>query len=92
VHLEASGEGGIQAAKAPQAVVPAPSAALVASPASDKSLEAGKPAETPASSQNDSGKAKESTSDKNPPSGTEPANATKHRGRFHVLKKIVKPF
>jgi hypothetical protein len=92
VQLGPVGEGGIQAAKAPQAVVPAPSAAFVASPASEKSLEAGKPAETSASSHNDSGKANESTSDKNPPSGTEPAKAAKHQGRFHILKKIVKPF
>jgi outer membrane protein assembly factor BamD len=92
VHLGTTGEGSIQAAKAPPTVVPPPSAAVIASPASEKSLEAGKPVETSASSHNDTGTAKESTSDKNSPSGTESAAATKHRSRFHVLKKIVMPF
>jgi len=84
------------------------SAAIVATPVSDKSLDSAKPAEPATSPNNDSGKAKEpppaagSTTDNGKPkdnnaapSQTEAAKPTapaKKKGRFHVLKKIVDPF
>lgn len=90
VHLGATGSG-IEAAKTPTAA-PSTSAAIVATPVSEKNLEAGKPVEATTSPNKDSGKAKEDTpaaSNTDAAKSTEPA---KKKGRFHILKKIVNPF
>jgi len=90
VHIGATGSG-IEAAKAP-AAAPSPSATVVATPVNEKTLDSGKPAEATATSNNDSGKAKESTPEKTQPDAAKPAAPAKKKSRFHVLKKVVDPF
>jgi hypothetical protein len=102
VHLGMTGSG-IETAKAPQPGAP-PNASIVATPVTDKSLEPSKPAEpatnaNPAASNstastpnNDSDKAKETTTDKGQSDSTQPAQPVPKKSRFHALKKIVKPF
>jgi hypothetical protein len=86
----------------------APSAAIVATPVSEKSLDSSKPAEPATGPNNDSGKAKENTptassnADNGKPKdnvaapsqseAAKPAAPAKKKSRFHVLKKIVDPF
>ncbi|HXW13499.1 MAG TPA: outer membrane protein assembly factor BamD, partial [Terriglobia bacterium] len=90
VHIGSTGSG-IEAMKAPPPAPP-PSAAVVATPVNEKALNSGKPAEATATSNNDSGKAKESTPEKTQPDAAKPAAPAKKKSRFHVLKKIVDPF
>lgn len=90
VHIGATGSG-IEAAKTP-AATPPPSATVVATPVSEKTLNSGKPAEATATSNNDSGKAKESTPEKTQSDAAKPAAPAKKKSRFHVLKKVVHPF
>jgi outer membrane protein assembly factor BamD len=92
VHLGASSGGGIETAKGPQTAAPSTNAAIVATPVNEKSLESGKPTEATPSPTNDSGKAKENTPDKTQPDAAKPTEPAKKQGRFHVLKKIIKPF
>jgi outer membrane protein assembly factor BamD len=90
VHIGATGSG-IESAKAAPTAVP-PSATVVATPVNEKSLNSGKPAEATATSNNDSGKATESTPEKAQPDAAKPAAPAKKKSRLHVLKKVVKPF
>lgn len=90
IHIGATGSG-IESAKAPPSAVP-PSATVVATPVNEKSLNSGKPAEATATSNNDSGKATESTPEKAQPDTAKPAAPAKKKSRLHVLKKVVKPF
>ncbi len=92
VHIGGTPAAGVETAKGPQPAVPTATTAIVASPVSDKSLESPKPAETPATPDNGSAKAKESTPDKTQPDASKPAPPAKKKGKFHVLKKIVDPF
>jgi outer membrane protein assembly factor BamD len=90
VHLGVSGSG-IEAAKAPTAA-PSSNAAIVATPVNEKSLESGKPAGATTSPNNDSGKAKENTPANNQADTAQPTEPAKKKGRFHLLKKVIKPF
>jgi outer membrane protein assembly factor BamD len=89
VHL-GNASGAAQTAKTPAAPA-APSASIVASPASEKSLETGKPAEGSASATSDADKAKEDAAGKSQTNTSNPEAPPKKKGRFHVLKKVIKP-
>jgi hypothetical protein len=91
VHLGATSGSGIETAKGPQTAAPSANAAIVATPVSEKSLESGKPAEATTSPNNESGKAKENTAATSQTNAANPTEPAKKKGRFHVLKKIVKP-
>jgi outer membrane protein assembly factor BamD len=91
VHIGTASSSGIQTAKGPQTVAPSPNATIVATPVTEKSLEPAKPAVGTPSPNNDSEKAKESTPDKSQTDTTQPTEPVKKKGRFHILKKIVKP-
>jgi outer membrane protein assembly factor BamD len=91
VHLGATTSGGVEVAKT-QTVAPAASAAIVATPVNEKSLESGKPAEAATNSNTDSEKANENTPAKTQTDAAAPTAPAKKNGRFHILKKIVKPF
>jgi len=91
VHLGPNSGFGIETAKTPTAA-PSGNSAIVATPVNEKSLATAKPAEATANPNNDSEKAKESTSDKSQPAAATPTEPAKKKGRFHVLKKVVKPF
>jgi outer membrane protein assembly factor BamD len=85
--------GGIQVAKAPPAAgAQPPNASIVVQPVGDSSLGATKPAETKATPEDTSAKSKETAPDKKPAETTSSDESAKKRSRFHVLKKIVKPF
>ncbi len=92
VHIGAAPGGGIETAKGPQTAVPSANAAIVATPVSEKSLEPEKPAESTTNPNNTSEKAKESTPDNSKTEAAKPTEPAKKKGRFHALKKIVKPF
>ncbi len=92
VHIGAAPGGGIETAKGPQTAVPSANAAIVATPVSEKSLEPEKPAESTTNPNNNSEKAKESTPDNSKTEAAKPTEPPKKKGRFHALKKIVKPF
>jgi hypothetical protein len=91
VHLGPNSGFGIETAKTPTAA-PSGNSTIVATPVNEKSLATGKPAEAAANPSNDSEKAKESTSDKSQPAAATPTEPAKKKGRFHALKKVVKPF
>ncbi len=90
VHLGSTGNG-MENAKT-QRAAPASSAAIVATPVNEKELTTAKPAGAATNSANESGKAKDSASDKNQPNATKPAEPAKKKGHLHILKKIVDPF
>ena len=89
MHLGSTGNG-MENAKTQTA--PASSAAIVATPVNEKELTTAKPAGAATNSANESGKAKDSASDKNQPNATKPAEPAKKKGHLHILKKIVDPF
>ena len=99
VHIGGIPAAATESAKGPQTAAP-PATTIVATPVNEKSLETGKPAETTTTPNNDADKAKESTPDKAQPEAGKPAQPdssnsaepAKKQGRFHALKKIVKPF
>jgi outer membrane protein assembly factor BamD len=92
VHLSPASGSGTETAKGLPAAAPAPTAAMVAAPAGDSSLATGKPAEAATPTNNDNAKAKDSAPDKNQPEGAKSSEPGKKKGRFHFVKKIVKPF
>ncbi len=92
VHLGSASGAGSEVAKGLQTPAPPPSAAIVATPVSDKTLEAAKPAQAAATPNNAGGKAQESTPAKNQTDTATPTEPAKKKGHFHVLKKIIKPF
>lgn len=91
VHLGSKGNG-MEMAKAPQPSVLPANATIVASPASEKSLEPAKPAQATPASNSSNEKAKEGTPDKSQTESTQPTEPAKKKGHLHILKKIVKPF
>ncbi len=90
VHLGTTGNG-IETAKAPTAA-PSPSAAIVATPVSEKALEPSKPPDGTATPAKDAEKAKENSPATTQTDATKADEPAKKKGRFHKLKKIVKPF
>ena len=83
--------GEVEVAKGPPTGgAPAGNAAIVVQPMGDASLSTGRPVD-PKTDPNDA-KAKETAPDKSPSDSTAPSESAKKKSRFHVLKRIVKPF
>lgn len=105
VHLGNPSGSGIENAKAPQTGTPPANTAIIASPVSEKNLEPAKPAETTTSPNNANPQVNGNTPEKTQAGTTqttgtpEKSQATtpqttdtpKKKGRFHALKKIIKP-
>jgi outer membrane protein assembly factor BamD len=90
VHLGEAAGGAVEAAKT-QPSAPAASAAIVATPVNDKSLESGKPTEPTASPNNDNGKGAANPPEKSQTDAAASTEPPKKKGRFHVFKRIIKP-
>jgi outer membrane protein assembly factor BamD len=91
VRLGGPQPGGVEVAKAPPAGgTPAGNATIVVQPMGDASLSTGKPVD-PKASPNDAN-AKETAPDKSPSGSTTPSEPAKKKSRFHMFKRIVKPF
>jgi outer membrane protein assembly factor BamD len=100
VHLGGVSAATAETAKEQQVATP-PATTIVATPVSDKSLETEKPAPTTtvATPDKDTANSKDSTSDKDQSNTAKPAQPDsssssqpeKKKGKFHVLKKIIKP-
>jgi outer membrane protein assembly factor BamD len=97
VHIGATGE--TQVAKAPPGGGVQPTNTIVASPVGDSSLKSDKPAEPQTKPDDTSAKPKDDTSANPKDAGQKSAaessrteDTTKKKSRFHILKKIVKPF
>ena len=93
VRLGAPPPGGPEVAKAPTAGGPATgNATIMVQPMGDAGLTAGKPVDPKANTNDEAAKSKETTPEKSPPDSTTPSEPPKKKSRFHVLKKVVKPF
>jgi len=92
VRLGEPPSGGPEVAKAPIGGPPPANATIVVQPMGDTGLTAGKPVDPKANPNDDAAKAKETPPEKSSPDSTSPSEAPKKKSRFHVLKKVVKPF
>jgi outer membrane protein assembly factor BamD len=106
VHLGPLPTSGVEMAKKPGTGGPAPgTAAIVAQPVGESSLNSGQPIADPASaaaqpaeskpsppSDASAPQSKETTPDKGQSNGNPETPSAKKKGRFHALKKVVKPF
>ena len=86
--------GGVQVAKAPPPAGGAqpPNASIVAQPVGESSLAPTKSAETKAAPAESSAKSTETAPEKKPAETTSGDDSGKKKSRFHVFKKIIKPF
>ena len=93
VRLSTPQQGGAEMARGSPGAAPPANVAIVAEPVGEASLSAGKPVDVKSSAtspaENHGSKAQESNPGSNSSSAVTPV---KKKGRFHILKKLVKPF
>jgi hypothetical protein len=97
VRLGAPQPGQVEVAKTSPGAAQPGNAAIVVQPVGDASLNAGKPVDTAARdgiTSPESGTAKAQDTSSNPQTQTSPdiPPSPKKKGRFHILKKLIKPF
>lgn len=91
VHLGGPPSGGPEVAKAPT-LPPAGTANIMVQPMGDTGLTAGKPEDPKPNPGDAAAKSKETPAEKSPPDSTSGSEPPKKKSRFHILKKVIKPF
>jgi outer membrane protein assembly factor BamD len=96
VHLGGPPPGEAEMAKTSPGTAGAGKATVVAQPVSDASLSAGKPLDpqtgSTQSAENANAKPQEASSNDQSAASPDASTSPKKKGRFHILKKLVKPF
>lgn len=95
VHLGGPAPGEVEMAKTSPGTAGAGNATVVAQPVSDASLSSGKPVDPKTgapSSENTNAKAEEASSNAQSATSPETPPPAKKKGRFHIFKKLLKPF
>ena len=84
--------GEVQVAKTPAGGVQPPVGSIVVQPVGESSLGPTKPTDPKAAPNDATANPQETAPEQSSPNSTTPDEPAKKKGRFHVLKKIVKPF